>query len=230
MIRILASLLVLLTLLATATTARDARAEGAGVWHAMAVTEGPTGPSITYFWSHDRSLRASTVVQGRPIVTMVHHDWYYVVDELAGAGVAIQRSPRALEEDALGGRPFGQEVDLMLDQGAELVGREQRDGQTVLKYRLSDDKARREVWAAPGDARIPLRVEIFDRAAGAARAVQYTGWRRDLTIPDRFFRPDARIALDRMTYQEYLRRTADAPLALPVLYGTLLHGLERGGS
>ncbi len=196
-------------------------------WYAQALSQGMAGPSATHYWSAGRSLRAMTVIGGRPIVTIVHRDWYYVVDELAGQGAAIHRSNRALAEDALGHRPFAQEARLMVEQGAERVRTEKVAGTDVAIYRLSDAQARREVWMpAEGDL-IPLRVEIFDRQVNEKHIISYTDWNKNIQVPMSFFRPDARIQLERMTYEEYLRRTSDEPLPLPVLYGGLLHGLAR---
>lgn len=198
-------------------------------WYARAVSDGPTGITNTYFWSKGRSLRALTIIKGRPILTLVHRDWYYVVDELSGKGLAIQRGTQALREDASGQRPFAQEATLIVQQGAEKVRTETIGGQRVDVWRLTDDKARREVWTAENRPDIPLRVVVYDRGTSTQRTVRYVDWSWDLDIPERFFRPDARIELDRMSYEEYLRRTTNNPPALPVLYGSLLHGVERVG-
>jgi hypothetical protein len=213
-------------LAAALLVAAPARAQE-GTWYAQALTDGLAGPSVTYFWSQGRSMRAMTVIGGRPIITIVHRDWYYVIDELAGQGAAIQRSNRALAEDADGSRPFAQEARLIQEQGAELVRTQEVSGSTINVYRLSDAQARREVWTpAEGDV-IPLRVEIFDRQVNQKHITSYTDWNKNFSIPTRFFRPDARIQLERMTYEEYLRRTTDKALPLPVLYGGLLHGVSR---
>ena len=204
------------------------RAEEA-TWYSRAVSDGPTGLSFTHFWSKGRSLRALTVIDGRPLVTLVHRDWYYVLDEITGKGIAVQRSQQALREDAEGQRPFGQEAVLIVEEGAEKV-RTETVGQTTYDvWRLNDTKARREVWTARDRPDIPLRVEVFDHGTSTERTLQYTDWDWTLDIPERFFRPDARYVIERMSYEEYLRRTADAPAPLPVLYSSLLHGKERIG-
>ena len=231
MIRTILRLLLLAPALALASAAAGAPAEAPTpakavpppVWHAQAVNEGPAGLTLTYYWSKGRSLRSFSVVAGRPILTLVHQDWYYVVDEVAGKGIAVQRSTRALEEDAKGGRPFGQEAEIMMDLGAEKVRTERLGPTQVDVYRLSDHKGRREVWVPADGQRLPLRVEVFDRAMKSNHRVQYISWTQDLELPDRFFQPDPRIELDRMTYDEYLKRAA-TELLLPILYGSLLHG------
>lgn len=198
-------------------------------WYARAISDGPGGISATHFWSKGRSLRALTVVRGRPILTMVHRDWYYVLDEIGGKGLAIQRGTQALREDSNGLRPFAMESTLIVQQGAEKVRTETLQGQVVDVWRLTDQKARREVWTAEDRPDIPLMVEVFDRATNDKRTIRYIDWTWDMKIPERFFRPDARFVLDRMSYDEYLRRTADSEAYLPVFYASLLHGIERVG-
>jgi len=222
--------IALVAALSLSAPAPAGAAEEPETWHSRAISEGPTGLTVTYFWSKGRSMRAQTVVQGRPIVTLVHRDWYYVVDEISGTGLAVERSRRALEEDASGERPFAMEAQLIVEQGGELVRTEKQGAEAVAVYRLSDRQGRREVWTPADGPRIPLRVEIFDRGTSAKRAVQYTSWDRTLVPPERFFRPDARIRLQRLTYDEYLQKTANAPPVLPVLYGALLHGRHRDGT
>jgi hypothetical protein len=217
-------------LMAVAEPHAPARAVVQEVWHVQRVAEGPTGVSITYFWSKGRSMRAVTVVQGRPILTLIYRDWYYVIDEVSGTGLAVQRSTQALQEDAAGGRPFAQEAELIIAQGAELVRTEKLGPTTTEVWRLTDRTGRREVWMPAGGERIPLRAVIFDRAVAEEHTVRYLGWTRNLELRDDFFRPDPRIQLERLTYAEYLKRTAAGPVGpAPVLYNTLLHGLERTG-
>ncbi len=220
-LRILATLFVLT--LACPTGAEEYS------WYAQAISDGSSGISITHFWSKGRSLRALTIIHGRPIATMVHRDWYYVVDELSGKGLAIQRGTQALREDATGMRPFAQEATRILEQGAEKVRTESLEGRRVDVWRLTDESARREVWAAEDRPDIPMMVEIFDRGTSETRTIRYVNWSWELTIPERFFRPDARFVIDRMSYDEYLRRTTDAAVSLPVLYASLLHGVKRVG-
>lgn len=198
-------------------------------WYAQAVSDGANGITTTHFWAKGRSLRALTILRSRPIITMVHRDWYYVLDELGGKGIAIQRGTQALREDASGMRPFGMESTLIVQQGAEKVRTETLHDQVVDVWRLTDEKARREVWTAEDRPDIPLMVEVFDRAASEKRTIRYIDWAWEMKIPERFFRPDARFVLERMSYEEYLRRTTEKNVYLPVFYSSLLHGLERVG-
>ena len=55
------------------------------VWHAQAVSSSPLGGfSLSYYWSRGRNLRVSTVLQGYPMLTLVHGDTYYAIDESRG--------------------------------------------------------------------------------------------------------------------------------------------------
>lgn len=222
-----------LALGAAAASAQEAPAPPKGdgdgatpeVWHAQAVKQGPAGVSITYYWSKGRSLRAVTVVAGHPVVTLVHGEWYYAIDEISGEGIAVQRSPRALQQDREGGRPFGREATLLLEAGAERVSTEEYGGTQAHVYRLSDRRGRREVWVPTQGEKLPLYVELFDRGVMATETIRYLNWSRELDLPDRFFEPDPRLDLQRLTYQDYLKAAAKGPVGpVPVLYGHLLHG------
>jgi hypothetical protein len=194
-------------------------------WYAQALTSSMIGPTMTFYWSKGRSMRAFTVVQGRPVLTLVHAEWYYVIDQLAGTGLAVQRSARAIADDAKGQRPFAWEADVILSQGAERVRTEDLGGMKAHVYRLTDRVSKREVWIPESGERVPLLVEVFDRGLKQTRRIQYAGWRRDLEIPDDYFRPDPRVVLERLSYDEYLARAGEGPVGeLPVLYGSMLHG------
>lgn len=202
----------------------------AEVWHAQAITMTEGAPmNITYYWSKGPSLHAETVVAGHKLITLVHHEWYYVVDAVTAKGVAIQRSPRAVAQDATRGRPFGREADLILEQGAEKVGSETHGGTTVDVYRLTDKAARREVWMPQTGLRVPLHVEVFDRAMGKTRRTDYIGWTQEVELSDAFFEPDPRVELERLSYQQYLDRANKGHMIgpAPVLYAYLLHGTRQ---
>jgi len=206
--------------------------EGAdlAVWHVQAVKQGRTGTAITYYWSKGRSLRALTVVGGHPVVTLVHGEWYHVFDQISGKGISVERSDRAVAEDREGGRPFARELEILLAEGAERVGTEQYGGGPVEVYRLTTGQGRREVWAAGKDRKLPVFVEVFNRRAMATETIRYINWSRGLEIPDRFFEPDPRMELRKLTYAEYLEAAGEGPVGpVPVLYGSLLHGLRPDG-
>jgi hypothetical protein len=204
---------------------------GPPVWHADSVTESPAGLSFTSYWSKGRSLRSYTVIQGRPVLTLVHGEWYYTIDELGGKGVAVQRSPRALQEDAKVERPFANEAEFVISRGGEVIKTESNGPIKINVWRLSDGSARREVWVPAEGERVPLQVVTFDRQLGAERRVRYISWARDIELPDRFFEPDPRIEFERLTYQEYMDRSAEGGQVtpIPILFSELLHGTRPEG-
>ncbi|UCE85353.1 MAG: hypothetical protein JSU66_13530, partial [Deltaproteobacteria bacterium] len=87
---------------------------------------------------------------------------------------------------------------------------------------------RRQVWATQEDPKLPIRVEIFDRASGHTTRADYLEWTRRLDVPDSFFEPDPRLTLERVSYDDYVERSArEAVGPVPVLFGDLLHGERR---
>jgi hypothetical protein len=53
----------------------------------------------------------------------------------------------------------------------------------------------------------------------------YVNWQSEITLPDSFFEPDARVQIERMELEDYLRKSVDyGPQGtVPVLYADLLH-------
>jgi undecaprenyl pyrophosphate synthase len=90
---------------------------------------------------------------------------------------------------------------------------------------VTDDQGRRELWVTQDELRMPLRVEIFDRASGTQRILDYLNWQSDLAIDDSFFQPDTRASLEEMDYSEYLRRSSEQGTVgpVPVFYTNLLY-------
>jgi hypothetical protein len=221
-------------LLSTAASAQGQKAAtppAQTVWHAQAVSTSPlSGFSLSYYWSRGRSLRVSTVLQGQPMLTLVHGDTYYAIDELGGTGLAIQRGPAALAADAKGERPFADEARMVMSRG-EKIRTEKLGGRDVDLYRLNDEAARRDVWVSQGEDRLPFRVEVFDKALKSQSRREYGNWTQALELPDSFFEPDPRVKLERYTYDEYVKKAADGPIGpVPILFGTLLHGEPTDGA
>jgi hypothetical protein len=220
----------LLTLLLVAVTA-PARAQekaakpGPPTWYAQALSRGDAGLNVTHFWSKGAMLRAETVVAAHKIVTIVRGDRYYAYDGLTGAGVSIRREPAAVAEDRPDQRPFAREYEILVKQGAELVREETLVNRRAGIYRLTDEQGRRELWVTQDELRMPLRVEIFDRASGTQRILDYLNWQSDLAIDDSFFQPDTRASLEEMDYSEYLRRSSEQGTVgpVPVFYTNLLY-------
>lgn len=194
-------------------------------WYAQALAHGAAGLNVTYFWSKGPKLRAETVVAGHKIVTIVSGDWYYAYDGLTGRGLAIRRDPLAVAKDAKLSRPFGNEYESLTEQGAELVRKEDVLGRKAGVFRVTDALGRREAWVTLDQERLPLRVEIYDRRTHERRTTDYLNWQSHLAIPDAFFQPDSIAKLEKISLEDYLRRTlAQGSVGpVPVLYANLLH-------
>jgi hypothetical protein len=216
--------LLLVAALASATAEEPKKLSGPPTWYAQALARGDAGLNVTHLWSKGASLRAETVVAGHKIVTIVHGDRYYAYDGLTGEGLAIRREPAAVAADRPDERPFAREYEVLTRQGAELVREETLIGRRAGIYRITDGLGRRELWVTQDAARIPLRVEIFDRESGTQRITDYVNWQSGLAIPDTFFAPDPHATLTQMDYTEYLRRTsAEGTVGpVPVFYTHML--------
>jgi len=215
---------LLLAGLALAGPAR-AEAERSNTWYAQALTRGEAGLSLTHFWSKGPWLRAETVVAGHKAVTIVRGKTYYAYDELAAQGLAIRREPAAIERQPADRRPFGDEYRILTEQGAEKIRGEDILDRPVGVYRITDESGKRELWVTEDEARIPLRLEIFDRSRGMHSTTEYINWQSDLHIPDAFFEPDPRMELEKMDFEEYLKRSAaDGSVGpVPVLFLRFLY-------
>ena len=87
------------------------------------------------------------------------------------------------------------------------------------------------VRQATGKDPLPLRVEVFDKGLKSPSRRDYIGWTQALELPDAFFEPDPRVKLERMSYDEYLKRSAEGPVgSVPILFGSLLHGEPTDGA
>jgi outer membrane lipoprotein-sorting protein len=182
---------------------------------------------VTHLWSKGDRFRAETVIAGRRIVTIVNGSTYYTIDPVRGFGLGIERSELALGEDARRGRPFGVEYEMILLGGGELVKKDELGGQEVELYRLTNNAGRVEVWVTP-TAKLPIRVERFVRSTGRREQVSYVDWRSGVDIADSFFEPSPNLKIDRMGYEEYVKRTMAERLGpAPPLHSQLLHGEHR---
>lgn len=195
-------------------------------WYAQALAQSPVGINVTHFWSKDRKLRAETVIAGRRIVTIVDETTYYAYDLLVRTGIAVQRSPVAIGQDAERSRPFGNELEALLRQGAELIEVDRLGGSEVEVYQITDERGRRKLWVTPDERRLPLRVFAFQRGAGREMTTDYLNWQRGLPILDAFFVPEPGVDIAVLSYDEYVAKQAERiPLGpVPVLYADLLHG------
>lgn len=204
-----------------------AAAKAPATWHAETLSSGPQGVHVTQYWSKgsDR-LRAETVIAGHRLVTLVNGPLYYAVDFTAGQAVAIKRSKRALAEDRTRSRLLGLEGFVIKARGGEKVATENLAGRKCDVWRLTDDRGRRAVWVQqePAKEMLPLRVEIYNRQAGAEIRTDYIQWATGLELPDRLFLPDPGFTLTTLEYEEYVKRSSEGEALVPVLHANLLHG------
>ena len=162
---------------------------------------------------------------GHKVVTIVNGPWYYAYDGLTGFGIAIKRESRALAKDRPDRRPFGNEYDLLVGQGAELIREEDLAGRKAGVYRVTDERGKRELWSTLDELHLPLRIEIYDRRTAQRRYTDYLNWQSGLSMPIGFFEPPPNITLERLEFAEYLKRTQEVgPVGpVPILYANLLH-------
>lgn len=195
-------------------------------WFAERMADRVVGSGATALWSKGTKLRAETVVNGHPVITIVNGNTYYMIDGLNGAGWAVQRHPAALELEKKRPRPFGNEGERMMEEGAEVVRTERVMGVRCDVYRLTDHRGQREVWVTQGNPRVPVRLDVYNRATGETATTRYLGWVGGyLTIPDPFFLPDPRYSMEELSYDQYLDRIMAGPEnMMPVLFPELLSG------
>ena len=195
-------------------------------WYAATLAEDEKGGFLmVHFWSKGALFRSEAVLAGRKIVTIVDATTYYIIDEVSGRGIAIERAETARVLDAKAERPFGNELEDLIREGGELVGREKAGGQTVDVYRVTDSRGRRKVWASTGKPLIPLRVETYDRGSATTGTIDYVNWLQNPAIAESFFAPNPRIQIQKFSYAEYRKRIRRGPVGpAPVLYRHMLHG------
>jgi hypothetical protein len=208
-------------LLAGASQAED-------TWYVQRITSGDTPIHVENFWSKGSRMRAETVVAGRPILTLVNGEFYYVIDRLTGSGVAIRRAPRAIQDDARQTRPFAREAEQLIRDGGEKVSSDALHGRPCDVYRLTDRTGRREACIDPEPPHLPRSFEQFDRGTGRRAEIRYIDWLYGFSVPDPFFQPDPRVELEHVDYQDYLDRSRKQPVGpAPVFFRELLHGTGR---
>ena len=201
-------------------------AVGPVTWFAQAIAHSEAGLNVTYFWSKGPMMRAETVVAGHKIVTIVRGDRYYAYDVVNQSGISVQRTEAALAIDARDRRPFGNELELLVAQGAERVREESVMGHLCDIYRVTDRRGRRDVWVTQGSKRLPIRLEVFDRARGINLSTDYLNWQSGLYIADEFFSPDPNVDITHFELEEYLEHTSTkGPVGpVPIFYADLIRG------
>ncbi|MEM7413616.1 MAG: hypothetical protein AAF430_25510, partial [Myxococcota bacterium] len=169
-----------MVLLLVAPPALAEEEETLHTWYAQALARGGAGLNVSHFWSKGSKLRAETVVAGHKIITIVNGEKYYAYDGLTLEGLAIEREPAVVAEDRTDRRPFGNEYAILVEQGAEVVREEQLIGRPAVVLRITDGAGRRELWVTQDEARIPVRLEIFDRRTAERRVTDYVNWQSEL--------------------------------------------------
>jgi hypothetical protein len=211
-----------------AAAEKDKRIEKSPIpsWYTQAFTRDETGVNVTQLWSLRSKFRAETVIRGHKLVTIVNGDTYYVYDAIAMTGIAIRRAPAALAAESPDRRPFGNEAQILIDQGGEKIREETIAGKRADVYQITDDIGRRIVWVTQDDRRMPMRIELFNRKSGSTRYKEYVEWVTGLLVTDAFFEPAPSIQFERFGLDEYIESTIakGAAATLPILYQELLHG------
>jgi len=193
-------------------------------WFALALAHSELGINVAYFWAKGPKLRAETVIAGRKIVSLVNGDTYYAYDATGREGVAIGRAKAAIAKDAPDRRPFGRELEVVLQQGGEKVGEEQVGGRACERFRVTDEAGRREIWVTKDALRLPVRLEIFSRPTGKTVATDFLSWTSALPIEDAFLEPEPGVHLQRLSFDEYAARQFTPVGPVPILYMDLLTG------
>jgi len=204
-----------------------ARAQEAAWWtQRLTFGEGPA--FAENLWAKGRRMRAESVVEGHRVVTLVDEKRYLIIDEFGRTGISIARSPRAIGQDAKRRRPFGNEVDELMRDGAEKVGSEMRAGQEVDHYRLTRrDGDRDEVWVTQDESRLPLETVFRERNTGTMNRRVYLRW-VESAWPDALFEPGKDVKLEEISYEDYVERSKKGPVGpAPPFYADLLHGTRE---
>jgi hypothetical protein len=198
-------------------------AASATTWYTERLMSSGAGPTIEHLWSKGPWLRSEIVVGGQPIVQLVKGDRYVILNRVQKRGVAIQRNPRAIANDAEGKRPFADDRDRIIAAGGERVGPHEVAGHECEIYRITDRDGRRETCVTP--AGLPIRTEMWHRASGASSSASYLAWAAQVPLPDDFFDPEPGVALESYSYEQYLEAVKQGPVGpSPPLHSFLLHG------
>ena len=195
------------------------------VWYTERISSGDAPVRVEHLWSRGDRMRAETVFLGHPIVTIINGDRYIMFDRLAGTGVSIERSSRAIQDDASRARPFGNEFAILLEAGGEKVRTEEMGGRVCDVYRLTSSRGRREVCVTPDEDRLPLFRRVWLRGSSQTGETRYLEWSRNIEIPDAFFQPGSQVKLEYVSYDDYVKRASKERIGpAPPMHRELLHG------
>ena len=194
-------------------------------WHATAFITGDMGTRVIDYWSKGPDMVARTMINGRPVTTMVSGGRYVVFDGISGIGLNVARSARALKEDKGRKRPFAFEFEDIKKVGGEKIDDVTFGSRRVEVWQKSDASGRQKLWVSMGVPQIPLRLQTFDRGTAANVELDYQNWIFDLEIPASFFALPANIKFEVYEYDAYMTKSMEGRVSpMPVLYPDLLHG------
>lgn len=192
-------------------------------WYTERLMSGGKTPTIEHLWSKGAWLRSELVVGGQPIVQLVKGSRYVIVNRVQRRGIAIQRNPRAIAQDAAAKRPFADDRDRIVAAGGERVGTQTLGGIECEVYRVTDGDGRRETCVTA--AGLPVRTDMWHRTSGTSSSASYLSWASQMPLPDDFFEPDPGVAIEEYGYDQYLAALKQGPVGpAPPLHSFLLHG------
>lgn len=190
------------------------------------VSASSLGVRVIHYWSKGRWMRAETVMNGHPVVTIIRDTEYISYDLATGKGARIRRAPAATSADTGRIRPFGNDLEELIAQGAEKIEDTIMAGQRGEVWRITDSAGRRKLSVTHDEPKLPLRLETFVRGTSETVTLDYMNWARGLALPDAFFEPPPNVRLESFDYEAYLEASTTRAIG-PVLYPDLLHGTVK---
>ena len=180
---------------------------------------------LVHYWSSGARFRSETIISGHPIVTLVNGKYYYTWDQLTGEGYRVVRSPEAIAADTTRLRPFGLELQEILEDGGEKIRSEILNGIPVDIYRVTDGAGKRTLWVDAGQMDLPVRLESYNRSTGRTGRLDWLNWNPNLIMAETFFNPPKGLEITRFdSYEKFLERLTEGPVApTPPLFLYLLH-------
>ncbi|MCH2186681.1 hypothetical protein MK280_12505 [Myxococcota bacterium] len=184
---------------------------------------------LVHYWSSGARFRSETIISGHPIVTLVNGKYYYTWDRLTGEGYRVERSSRAMAADKGRLRPFGLELQEILEDGGEKIRSETLNGIPVDIYRVTDEAGKRTLWVDAGRMDLPVRLESYSRSTGRTGRLDWLNWNPNLIMAETFFDPPKGLKFRRFeSYEQMLESLMDGPVApTPPLFLYLLHESEE---
>ena len=218
--------LALSALVSASSSAKEDDEPTVNSWYAQTVARSSAGLNVNYFWSLGTKFRAETVVAGHKVVTIVSGDTYYAYNAVLMHGIAVRRTAAAIAADTSKRRPFGNEAEVLLGQGAEKTREEVLYNIPSDVYQISNDAGRQVLWVTQDSRRLPIRVEIYERRTGSTSYKEYFDWQIGIRIAEEFFDPEPAVKLKHFTFDEYVKNSDDQEVMglAPILYEDLLLG------